>query len=85
VGSFRATIAGPARKAVVDADAAAKSGSGPLIAAASGWPMMEPVVYARAAAKATATTEAAATAATAPPPRVALIDGQGQHGCAKRT
>jgi hypothetical protein len=68
VGPVGATIAGPARKAVVDADAAAKSRSGPVIATASGWPMMKAVIYASAAAKpaATATEAAAATATPAP-------------------
>jgi hypothetical protein len=48
--------------------------------------MMKPIVGASAAAKATTTaTETATPAATAAPPRVALIDGQGQRGRAQRT
>jgi hypothetical protein len=75
VGSVRAAIAGPARKAIVDADTAAKSRSGPVIATASGRPMMKPVADPSAAAKTTTTTEAATAATAASPPRVAVIDG----------
>jgi hypothetical protein len=47
--------------------------------------MMKPAVYTSAAAKAAATAaEAAPPAATTAPPRVALINGERQHGCAQR-
>ena len=64
VGSVGATIARPAGKAIVDVSTAAKTCTGPVIIAASRRPMMKPVAYVSAAAKATATTAPAARLAS---------------------